>query len=131
MKKIKYLVFGAAVLLLMSCSSTAKFPVSDVVPGAEIIAKMKQDKNKNNIIEVSTSNMASPDRLNPSKNVYVVWITTDNNGTQNLGQLSSKNGKNSYLKSSTPYVVKEIFITAEEKGDISYPAGIEISRSAF
>ncbi len=131
MKTLKGLLLGAVVLILTSCASTAKFPVSSVTPAAEITAKMKQDKNKNYVIEVTGRNMASANRLNPPKNNYIVWIVTDKNGTKNIGQLINKNAKKSYLKTSTPFSVKEIFITAEDQGDISYPSGIEISRTKF
>jgi hypothetical protein len=36
----------------------------------------------------------------------VVWITTDDNGQKNIGQLDIKNGKSS-VKTSTPFTVKE------------------------
>ncbi len=131
MKTARNLFFGAVVLFLTSCLSTAKFPVSSVTPAAEIIAKMKQDKNKNNVIEVTALNMASADRLTPPKNNYVVWIETENDGIKNIGRLTNKNAKKASLKTSTPFNVKEIFITAEEQDDISYPSGTEISRTHF
>jgi hypothetical protein len=37
-----------------------------------------------------------------------VWITTDDNGQKNIGQLDIKNGKSS-VKTSTPFTVKDIF----------------------
>ena len=131
MKTFKSLFFGAVVLFLASCATTSKFPISDITPAAEITAKIKQDKNKNYVVEVTANSMASATRLNPPKSTYVVWIVTENNGTKNIGQLKSKNGKKSYLKTISPYYVNEIFITAEDQGDISYPYGIEISRTRF
>ncbi|MDZ7648315.1 MAG: hypothetical protein U5K54_14645 [Cytophagales bacterium] len=128
---IKRLLFGIVVLLLTSCASTVKFPISSVTPAAEITAKMTQDKHKNFVIEVTAYNMASADRLDPPKNNYIVWIVSENNGTMNIGQLTIKNGEKSYLKTSTPFKVKEIFITAEDESDISYPSGTEISRTTF
>ncbi len=53
------------------------------------------------------------------------------NGTKNAGQLIIKNAKRASLKTSTPYDVNEIFITAEDQGDYSYPVGVEISRTSF
>lgn len=131
MKNFKKKLFGAVVLLLVSCGTTAKFPVSSVTPAAEITAKMKQDKNKNYVIEVTARNLSSADRLNPPMNNYIVWIVTEENGTKNIGQLLNKNAKKSYLKTSSPFYVKEIFITAEEEGNISYPSSFEISRTSF
>lgn len=118
-------------MLSFSCANTAKFPVSTVTPAAEISATKSKDRNNNYIIQVSTKNMASADRLTPSMNNYSVWLVTDNDGTKNLGQLDNKNGRNGSLKATTPFDGKEIFITAEPKGDNAYPSGVEIGRASF
>lgn len=131
MKSLINLLFVTVLIFLTSCGSTAKFPVSSVTPAAEITAKKTQDSNKNYVIEVVAKNLASADRVDPSKKNYSVWIVTDNNGTKNAGQLIIKNAKRASLKTSTPYDVKEIFITAEDQGDYSYPVGVEISRTTF
>lgn len=119
------------VLIISSCAAVARFPVSSIAPAAEIIAKKKKDENKNFVIEVTAKYLASADRLNPPKNNYVVWILTKDNGTKNIGQLTNVNGRTSYLKAITPFIVKEIFITAEEQGNISEPSGTEVSRTTF
>lgn len=116
--------------LLASCATESKFPVSGVVPAATIKAKKKQDKNNNFIISVSAKDLASPSRLSPSKNVYVVWIDTKN-GVKNIGQLANKNAGKSVLETLTVFEPEEIFITAEEQGNVSYPSGTEISRVSF
>ncbi|HCE54446.1 MAG: hypothetical protein ACYCZ2_16410 [Lutibacter sp.] len=131
MKSLINLLFVTILVLLTSCATTAKFPVSSVTPAAEITAKKKQDKNNNYVIEVTAKNLASADRIDPSKKNYNVWIVTENNGTKNAGMLVNKNAKTASLKTSTPYDVKEIFITAEDQGDYSYPVGIEIARTSF
>ena len=118
-------------LLSISCANTAKFPVSSVTPAADISATKTQDRNNNYLIEVSTKNMASADRLSPPMNNYSVWLVTDNDGTKNLGQLDNKNGRNGTLKATTPFNGKEIFITAESKGDNAYPSGVEVARASF
>ena len=129
MKTGKNVLFIALVFILTSCATTTKFPISNIVPAAEIVAKIKQDKNKNYAIEIIAKNLASPDRLNPPKKNYNVWIVTEENGTKNLGMLTNKNAKTAVLKTKTPFKVLEIFITAEDQGNVSYPNGIEISRT--
>lgn len=130
MKLLVNVLSLTVILFLTSCATTAKFPVSSVTPAAEITAKKTQDSNKNYVIEVVAKNLASADRVDPSKKNYSVWFVTDN-GTKNAGQLIIKNAKRASLKTSTPYDVKEIFITAEDQGDYSYPVGVEISRTSF
>ena len=131
MKIIKILVIIGVVALLTSCASTAKFPVSSTVPAAEITATKKQDKSNNYVIELTALNLAEASRLSPPMNNYSVWIVQENGSTSNVGQLSNKNAQKAVLKTVTPFNVKEIFITAEQQGDLAYPAGIEISRTTF
>lgn len=123
-------LIGVAVLVA-SCSSIAKFPVSSTVPAAEITAKKKLDKNKNYSIELTAKNLAEPSRLDPPMNNYSVWIVAENGTTKNIGQLINQNAKTAVLKTTTPFNVDEIFITAEKTGDLSYPVGVELSRTSF
>lgn len=131
MKTIKSLVIIGVVALMTSCASTAKFPVSSSVPAADITAKKKQDKNDNYVIAVTARNLAEPSRLSPPKYNYSVWIVAENGSVKNLGQLINKNAKKAILETTTPFDVKEIFITAEEQGNSNYPSGTEISRTTF
>ncbi len=131
MKSLINLLIVTVLVFLTSCATTTKFPVSSVTPAAEITAKKKKDNNNNYIIEVTAKNLASANRVDPSKKNYNVWIVTENNGTKNAGMLVNKNAKTATLKTSTPYDVKEIFITAEDQGDYSYPVGVEISRTTI
>lgn len=119
------------IFLVSSCATTSKFPVSDITPAANIKASRQQDKNGNYKISVVANNLSSADRLNPPKKVYVVWITTANNGTKNLGQLKNKNAQKASLETVTSFDPQQIFITAEDEGNISYAAGPEISRVSF
>ena len=129
MKTVKNVLIGALVVLLSSCATTTKFPISNAAPASDITVTKKQDKNKNFVIEVTAKNLASPDRHTPSKNNDCVWIVTDNCGTRNIGQLKNKSAKTAKLKTSTPF--KEILITAEDEGDNSYPSSFEISGVSF
>lgn len=131
METIKSIVIIGIAALIASCASVAKFPVSNTVPAADITAEKKQDKNNNYIIELTAKNLADANRINPEMNNYSVWIVGDDGRTKNVGQLTNKNAKKAVLKTVTPFNVREIFITAEEQGDLTYPAGIEISRTTF
>ncbi len=130
-KTIKSLAIVAAVIILTSCSTTTKFPVSSVTPAAVITAVKKTDKNNNFKINVKAKHLSSPDRISPPKNVFVVWAVTSDNGIKNLGQLTNKNAKTANLKATTAFTVLQIFITAEDQGNVSYPEGVEISRTIF
>jgi hypothetical protein len=128
---LKSALFVAFTLLLNACATTAKFPTSSVVPAADISAKKKTDRNNNYIIEITARNLASADRLTPPSTNYSIWMVTKSNGIKNIGQLMIKNAKKSTFKTVTPFDFTEIFITAENQGNSTYPAGIEISRTSL
>lgn len=129
--RLNILAMVIAILFMTSCATSVNFPVSDLVPAAEIKVTKKQDNNNNYTIKVTAENLASATRLDPPKNNYVVWIVTEDNGVKNVGQLVNKNAKKVELETTTPFNVEEIFITAEEEGTITYPSGIEITRTTL
>lgn len=131
MKSIKMMTIAMGLLLITSCVSSIKFPVSPLVPAAEISATKKETVNKNYDIEVTANYLANPNRLAPPKNFYVVWIVTDKNGIKNIGQLIQNRTRKVVLKTTTPFNVKEIFITAEDRGNITVPTGTEITRQKW
>lgn len=119
------------ILFLGSCATKVSFLNSSVVPAAEGTVKVKKDNNSNYGIKISIENLAQPDRLQPSQNMYVVWMETANNGTMNLGQVNSSSsllgGK---LKGSfetvTTYKPTRIFITGETETGLSYPGNLVV-----
>lgn len=129
MKTIPFLVSLIVVLVLTSCATTIKFPISNVVPAADIKAVKKTDSNKNITLEIIARNLASPERLNPSGKVYNIWIVTNDYGVKNLGQLIVSNAKKSSFKTVAPFDFSEVFITVENEGDLKAPTGTEISRT--
>jgi hypothetical protein len=131
MKTMNRLLIVAFAAILASCASTVKFPVSNTLPGADITVKKSKDKSSNYVIEVTAENLADPNRLEPPKNNYSVWVVLNNGQTRNIGQLSANNNNKAVLKTITPFDVREIFITAEERGDLTYPAGTEIARTTL
>jgi hypothetical protein len=107
----------------VSCRTTVDFPHSSVLPAAEVKAKVKKDKNENYQIKLEADHLADPTRLKPSKDVYVVWLETENNDSQNIGQLTTKGSKNASLETVTSYKPVRIFITAEDRANLQYPRG--------
>lgn len=131
MQKLKYIPLLALVFFIASCASTVRFPVSTVVPAADIVAKKKEDKNGNYNLTVTAKNLASAERLNPSSNYYVVWIQTESEGIRSVGRLLNKNAKTASIEAITPFNFQEVFITAEKQDGLSIPLGPEISRARF
>jgi len=126
---MKSILLSVLILVMASCATVVKFPVSSVAPAADIKAKIKNDKQKNYVIEVTANYLASAERLSPPKKLYIVWMVTAENGVSNIGQMINENAQKMKLETLTSFDPKEIFITAENDGNITYPSGIEISRA--
>ena len=99
-----------------------------MVPAAEGKVKIKRDKNNNYVISLKVIRLAQPERLQPPKDHYVVWMETDQNGTKNIGKLESKSGFLSKtlkgtLVTVTPFKPIRFFITAEDNATVQYPSG--------
>ena len=102
------------------------FLSSSIVPAARGYIKVKRDINENYLIQVKISNLAEVNRLQPSKQVYVVWMITDHEITVNIGQIISSTTflstklKASFKKVSSSKPIK-IFITAEDEVNAQSP----------
>jgi len=126
-----YLVIALffTLVVLQSCGTTKyKFSNSVVVPAAEGSVKVKKDNNGNYAIELNIERLAEPKRLSPPKKIYVVWMETERNGRQNLGQLRSSSGWFSStltgsLTTVTSFKPTNFFITAEDNANIQFPQG--------
>jgi len=122
------LLLAAAFLLVNmgSCAKKVTFLNSSVVPAAQGTVKVKKDSNKNYHIQITMSNLAQPDRLQPPKKIYVIWMESENNMTKNIGQINSSSGvfsnklKGSFqtVSSSRP---TRIFISAEDDAEVQNP----------
>ena len=120
------LVLTSLVLLLnmVSCAKKIPFQTSAQVPAARGNVTYCKDKNNNYEIKLQISYLAEPNRLQPPKTTYVVWMDSDQNSNPiNLGQIigtSKLKIKFETVSSSKP---KRIFVTAEEDPSIHYPGG--------
>lgn len=125
----KLFVGGLAIVMLISISSCGKniaFQNSIVVPAAKGSVKITKDSNKNYLIKIKISDLAEVNRLQPSKNVYVVWMETDGAIMRNIGQIKSDSAfLSSKLRATfetvTAYKPSKVFITAEDDGDVQFP----------
>lgn len=127
---IKKLFLGALAIIMFltftSCGKNIAFQNSSIVPAAEGKVSVKKDSNKNYSIGIKISNLAEVSRSQPSKNVYVVWMETEESLVKNIGQIKSDTGfMSSKLKASfetvTSFEPSKIFITAEDNADVQYP----------
>lgn len=135
MKTIRNIYFTiAGVMILLgfnACSKKISFQQSEVVPAARGTVNVKEDDNGNYHIKITITGLAEPDRLQPSKNTYVVWVQTENDGAKNIGQIDSSTGfLSSKLKASfegiSPFKPIKIFITGEDDAHSQYPGRLVV-----
>ena len=113
-KKVILGILASMILFSFSLTSNAQkidFLNSSVVPAATGDVKVNTDKNNNYVIKVGVTNLADVTRLQPSRETYVLWMVTNENKTENVGQLISSSG---FLSKG---------ITAENDGNITIPEG--------
>jgi hypothetical protein len=125
-KSTSTLLIIAMMLLFNSCARKTTFLTSSVVPAARGSVKVKKDDNNNYVIKMKMTGLAEAKRLELAKQVYVVWMETDDHAIKNLGRINSNSSLLSKtLKASfetvTPFKPIKIFITAEDQADTAYP----------
>ena len=113
-------------IFLQSCAKKITFGTSSIVPAAQGSIKVKKDKNNNYNIDLNVIHLAEPTRLSPARQLYIVWMETEANGTKNIGQLKTSSGLlsktlKSSLKTVSSFKPTRIFITAEDDANIQYP----------
>jgi hypothetical protein len=110
---------------------------SSVVPAARGNVQVSKDKNKNWVIKVEIYNLAEVERLQNTKQTYVVWLVSDQEITKNIGKLKSSSSLFSKQLKATLKTVSsskpiKFFISAEDNPDIQYPGSqIVLSTDRF
>jgi hypothetical protein len=120
------ILVASMLFLSTACVKKVTFLNSSVVPSAKGTVKVKQDNNKNYVIEVEIEDLVEVERLQPSKQTYVVWMETDRGNAENLGQLKSSRSffskqKTASLETVSSFKPVKIFVTAENGIDVRYP----------
>jgi hypothetical protein len=131
---LSFMLFSFFILLFESCARKISFMTSPVVPAAEGTVKLKKDNNNNYNVSLEVMRLAEPERLQPPKDNYVVWMNTEQNGTQNIGKLETSSGLlsktlRSSLETVTPFKPSDFFITAEDDAAVQYPSGQVVLRT--
>ncbi len=134
----KYFITGfimiSMMLFIASCTSSEPFLNSSVVPAATGNVKVKKDANQNYVIKVQIDDLADVERLQSSKDTYVLWMETDAGNNENLGQLKSSTSffskqHGASLETITSYKPVRFFVTAENGIDVRYPDSEEILKT--
>ena len=121
--KVSVLLIAKSLMLVLiaGCATTVHFPVSSELPAADLTAKIRSDDNNNYHIDLKAKHLAGPERLSPSKDIYLVWLVTEDGEYQNLGMLSGDRAKKGGLETVTPLKPERIIVTAEKDSDLREP----------
>ena len=125
MKPIKSVAHTLFILVaLSSCTPKMTFLNSTIAPAATGGVTVKKDKNNNYVLNVSVINLAEPKQLTPPKETYIVWMESDDSSTKKLGQIAPRSkALKGELRATSTDKPKEVYITAENDANITYPTG--------
>lgn len=123
---VTIIAIALSTFILSSCSQKMTFGTSQVVPAATGSVKIKKTNNDNYQVDIKTTHLAKPEQLTPPRNVYVVWMRTEDNTVRNIGKIKSSSGLLSKtlkgeLEATSTSKPTSFFITAENDGNIQYP----------
>jgi hypothetical protein len=129
-----FLSFSAvlAVTLAMSgCSALgiagkggSRLLTSSALPSVEGRAKFSVTVNDNTAIELTVKHLPRPERLSPPASNYVVWTrATKEAPAQSVGALVVDKNLNGKLVTETALHSFDLFITAEDSGQVQQPSG--------
>jgi hypothetical protein len=126
----KIILLGtSAILVLLSFASYFKkvmFLTSCVVPAARGQVTIKKDKNENYVLKIKIDDLVEVKTLEPSKNMYIVWMESEKLTVKNMGHILCDTGCiSSKFKAAfetvTVFKPTKIFITLEDNPNIPYP----------
>ncbi len=128
--KTTLFAFLASVILILmvsSCAVKSHFLTSAVLPAAQGTVQVTLDKNNNYQIKIELVNLSPSTRLTPPREGYVVWMVTDDNAENNLGQLNSStkfmsNNLSASFETVSASKPVKIYITAENDISTQYPS---------
>ena len=118
------------VIGLTSCTRRIYFVTSSVVPAAKGSITVKNDKYNNYIVQMTKTNLAAIERLQPASNRYVVWFESDLGISRNVGKVVSSDILNVSFETVSSFKPTKVFITAEEDEQTLYPGSMVVLTTA-
>jgi len=119
-------LIAGVILSVAAWAGEIPLVASSIVPAASGKLSYEHDRNGNIKLQIQTKNLASPERLTPGKNAYVVWIEPRDGQPQNAGVLKVNNDLQGSFSTTTASKVFDIKVTAEDSPTVSQPTGPEI-----
>jgi hypothetical protein len=112
-KIVTLLVFGLFFTAL-SWGREDRLINTGVAPAAEGKVITSTDRNGNTQVEVQVKHLATPQKLTPPRQAYLIWVQPRGKAPELLGVLRVNDKLEGSLTATTPYKVFDISVTAED-----------------
>jgi hypothetical protein len=133
-KFVCFLSFSAVMAVTLAMSGCAilgiggkgesRLLTSPALPSVEGRVKFNVTVNDNTSIELTVKHLPRPERLTPPASNYVVWTrATKEAPAQSIGALVVDKDLNGKLVTETSLHSFDLFITAEDSGQVQQPSG--------
>jgi hypothetical protein len=129
MKSTRFVWATMAALLLVTVLAWARedrLTNAGVAPAAQGKVITSTDSNGNTSVEVQVEHLVNPQRLQPAKEAYLVWIQPSGQSPQLLGALRVGDDMKGSIKGSTPFTNFDVIITAEDQLKADTPSSTVI-----
>jgi hypothetical protein len=127
--RIARLVVVASLIFSTAYGRTFPLTASAAVPAAKGKVETGKDKNGNTEVKLETEHLAEPDKLTPSKTVYLIWFQETGGEPVMQGQLRIDKHLKGTFKTTTPLKNFAIFVTGESDPNTKTPTGTEVLRT--
>lgn len=102
---------------------------SPAVPAAGAWVAVEEDRNDNTKYRVEIRHLARPERLNPPRTAYILWLQPPGQRPENAGQIQLDDRLRGRLRGVTPHRRFDLFVTAEDSISVTAPSGQEVLRT--
>jgi hypothetical protein len=101
-------------------------------PAAQGVVSTDKDRNNNTEFHVKVEHLAPPEKLDPARQAYVVWIQAPGRAPEPQGQLRVNDELRGDFRGKTVYTGPfDVFITAEDNARALSPSGEEVLRASI
>ena len=132
MTNVRFVIVAMAILLVAGIASAdeVKLRSSQIAPAAEGKIDYQHDRNGNTSMELKVEHLATPNSLQPVKQVYVVWVQAPGQPPENQGVLKVNEDLKGSIKMITRNESFDVFVTAEDTPSVKQPSGMEVLRAS-
>jgi hypothetical protein len=100
------------------------------VPAATGVVKAQKAKENGNIkLAIKVDHLATPSSLTPSANSYLVWIRPNGGEAFKQGAIGVDKNLSGELKLETVSKDFDVFITAEQSDNVTFPSNVQVLRT--